>query len=344
MKKLLLSNLIAFVLCFLVSGQPVMTYQTHALKAGNNNPMLFCAYAEPGAQGANVSWDFSNLLFIKDFVGYLNNAQTSSLLSSFPDANTELAEFDSRFYFKVTKKGIEQYGYSSADGNVKVDYTVPFVKMKYPFKYGDSYSGSFSGNCLSSGVQYAELNGNYTVEADAYGTLILPGNVVYENVIRIKTTKIYTNHYQNADEQVDMTTYRWYNATYRYPLLVLTAYTTKTAGGEFTNYQAAYNNKVLNSQKSATPILSDASVKLYPNPARSELTLQVEALNKGVIGISIYNSAGKLIKVFNREVYSEGIQNFDLSGEIRGLMPASYILKVDNGSDKQLTFEFSLIN
>ena len=113
----------------------IPSFEQHALKAGVDNPMSYCNYLEPGLAGTDMLWDFSELKFEKSFTGYLNNSGESELGSNYLDADTELKEFSSNFYFKVSEDQIEQYGYSSANGNVQTFYSTPFVKMKYPFEY-----------------------------------------------------------------------------------------------------------------------------------------------------------------------------------------------------------------
>ncbi|MCK7537571.1 MAG: hypothetical protein MZV63_44760 [Marinilabiliales bacterium] len=60
-----------------------------------------------------------------------------------PEANTVLEEFGVKFFFKSNGNIMEQYGTVTA--NTITKYDKPFVKMVFPFDYGDVYSGDFSG-------------------------------------------------------------------------------------------------------------------------------------------------------------------------------------------------------
>ena len=329
MKKFLTLSVFSLGCITLVFAQPVLNFETHALRANVDNPMSYCVYQEAGPDGANITWDFSNLQFSQSFTGYLKNAVATQIGSTFTRSNTELAEFDSRFYFHIDRDKIEQYGYSSSDGKFQTRYDIPFVKMKYPFAYGDIFTGVFTGATYYSGVKAGDVNGNYVVEADAYGKLILPGNTVYENTLRVRTEKKYTTALNRGLEEVDIVTYRWYNATFRYPLLVLTQYTVKSGGSATINYQAAYNNNALNV---ISPIVAE-SIVLYPNPAEAYLAVEFDIVAPGDLNFIISDASGKIVRSFTESITQGGKHYTDLTNEINGLMPGTYNLGIKNGNE-----------
>ena len=328
MKKTI--TLIAIVLCSIISfSQTVITHETHALLNGADNPMSYCEYKDPGTFGQNITWDFSDLEFKHAFTGFLRNAQLTENGSAFPNANTELAEFNSRFYFNVNETQIEQYGYSSADGRSRIYYETPFIKMKYPFVYGDNFSGSFSGSYEYSDAPTGTINGTYSVEADAYGTLFLPGGKEFISTLRIKTTKSYETVFSSGTQKVEIVTYRWYNQAHRYPLLVLTEYKTTVGDNEIVNHQAAYNNNAVN----LIPSVSSESIVLYPNPASSALTCELNSSLSGTLDFELLDATGRSVRKFNLEIIP-GYQSIDLSDEIKGLRPATYMLVIGSGNSK----------
>ncbi len=329
MKKITASLLIIVLSSIICFSQTKITYATHALLNGEDNPMSYCEYMGPGTFGPNVTWDFSDLEFKKPFTGYLTHAQLTENGSAFPQANTELAEFNSRFYFDVNETQIEQYGYSSADGRSRIYYNTPFIKMKYDFEYGNEFSGSFSGTYEYNNVPTGTISGTYSVEADAFGTLILPGEKQFEGTLRIKTIKTYTNEFSSSSQEVEIVTYRWYNQTHRYPLLVLTEYTTTVGENKSVNHQAAYNSNAVNS---ITPLVTE-SILLFPNPASSTITLEFNTTLAGSIEFEIFDAAGRLVRKFEREVFP-GHQSLNFSEEIKGLQPASYMLTIGSGNER----------
>ncbi|MBN1597184.1 MAG: T9SS type A sorting domain-containing protein [Bacteroidales bacterium] len=340
MKKLLLLSIVSCAIMSLGFSQTMIKKNVHALQIGENNPMSICSYADPGNGGVDITWDFSSLEFSHAFTGYINNPVLTEQGASFQDANIELSEFDSRFYFNLTETQIEQVGYSSASGNSKIEYTSPFIKMKYPFAYGDSYSGVYIGEHFISGIKQSDIDGLYTIEADAYGTLILPGNTVYENTLRIRTEKNYENRFATIAQNVSIITYRWYNMTHRYPLLVLTEIITQTGDNEYVKQQAAYNNNAVNF---IDEIFADEFV-LFPNPVTSgNLILQFDALNAGILQLEIFDINGQLISSFDYNISEGGAQRCDLSDKISGYQPGSYMLVVKNGKDR-ITMNFTKLN
>lgn len=342
MKKLLIP-VITYALTFTLNAQTtVLRYATHALKIGVDNPMSYCQYADPGQAGNNVTWDFSGLKFTKSFTGYIRNSAFHGNQSIFSRANTELQEFSSRFYFDVNDQEIDQYGYASADGGTIVKYTTPFVKIKYPFEYGDFYTGTFQGISEYQNVKNADISGNYSVDADANGTLILPGDVVFKNTLRVKTTKTYTMQFSVSSQKINIVTYRWYDSAHRYPLLVLTEITTVSGSNSFKTHQAAYNNNVVSTPKSANSILASQNFELYPNPVKSSLTVSFDAVSQGSLAFEIYDMSGKLQKSFQRNIVSNGSNQYDISDELQGLRPATYLLVVIDG-ESRFGKEFTLV-
>lgn len=313
-------------ICF---SQTEITYATHALLNGVDNPMSYCEYMEPGTFGPNITWNFSELQFKNAFTGFLTNSQLTENGPAFPQANTELAEFNSRFYFNVSETQAAQYGYSSADGRSRIYYENPFIKMKYPFAYSNTFSGSFSGSYEYTNAPTGSISGSYSVVADAFGTLILPGNKEFESTLRVKTEKTYETVFSSSTQEVKIVTYRWYNQTHRYPLLVLTEYTTTVGDNVNINHQAAYNSNAVNNIQ---PLITE-SILLYPNPASSALTLELNSRLTGSLEFEIFDASGRSVRKFSREVTS-GYQSFDLSEEISGLQPATYMMVIGSEKDK----------
>jgi hypothetical protein len=342
MKKLtfLIVN-IFFSLNFL-HAQTTLQYSVHALKAGIDNPMSYCKYSDPGLAGDNQTWDFSQLQFEQPFTGFVKKSVFSNFQSVFPQSNTVLAEFNSLFYLNVTKDQVVQNGYISSDGSTKITYSVPFVKMKFPFAFGDIYSGSVIGTFEGPGNSTGNITGSYTVEADGYGTLILPNNSVFNDVLRVNTHKFYDNQLTNSVQHVDIVTVRWYNSIHRYPLLVLTKYTTSGDGIESINYQAAYNSDAIRSTLDLSSLsLSDDNLTLFPNPVTTSLNMTFDSPVSGNMNIQIYHADGKQIKSFNQD-YILGTHNYNLSKEISGLLPGPYILVVNFGGSR-IAKDFTLI-
>lgn len=335
-------NIFIFLLvCSFAAAQPVLNFETNSLKAGEDNPMTICEYMPAGSEGENVSWDFTQLKSVKDFTGLMNEA----LELDFSEANTELEEFGVRFYYKVDDSGIEQYGYSKNAGNTKVIYNQPFVKMRFPFSYQDENSANFSGDYFVNEEKIGSIEGNGEIVADAWGTITLPGDIKYDNTLRVKATKKYTTTYENSVQNVEMVTYRWYNSFHRYPLLVLIE---TAVGSENTNAskstKAAYNlNAVKNNPTDISSTNSTFSdILLYPNPVSEELTLKIFAKSESLARISITDLSGRNILPPIKKDISLGLNTIYIHEGINSLKEGLYIISIKTDG-QTITKEFPIV-
>lgn len=322
MKKQLLTTMVAASLTACIFAQPTLTYEKHRLLPGQDNPMTICEYMEPGNAGENVTWDFSNLKAIKKFTGTIVEA---GAIQKLEQANTKLVEFGTNFLFDIDENGIRQVGYASSDLKTVIEYNNQFEKLRFPFNFGDNYLTNFSGNYYYDSKKIGDVTGNGSVEADAFGTLKLPNNKVYANTIRIKTTKNYEVHYSNSKSDVEITTYRWYTEDNRYPALVLTSFT--SGNGSSVNYQAAYNNKAVESS-AVEETIANNSITAYPNPALDELYLNVNSVVSGAAFISVFDLAGKLIVEENEKAIQVGENTLNVSDIVSTLQSGNYLFNI----------------
>ena len=303
----------------------VLTYETHALQAGANNNMILCHYADPGDGGENVVWDYSFLESTLDFTGTITTNTRSKTSDAFGQANTALEEFNYRFYLHVAPDQIEQIGYSSFDNSFIVSYEKPLVKMVFPFTKGDRYNGDFFG-FLKMGDATFPLTGNYEVEADGYGRLLLPGNVSVDNTLRVKTIKYYEMPVNGLKHFTEIITFRWYGCCNRYPLLVLTAIKTSIGSSVTHSYQAAFNNKInfkLSGTNGNRPL---SSIHAYPNPAADHMTLEYVLTDPDKVIIDIYNDTGKKMKTLLDSQVGSGTYRLQLVPKKEGLSTGIYFI------------------
>lgn len=320
-------------------AQPVISYSNHALLPGENNPMTLCNYTSPGNGGINVSWDFKNLVAVEQFTGLVNMVVADN---NFSEANVELEEFGTSFFFKSDENSIQQVGYASKDERTIITYAQPYEKMVFPLNYGDVRNCTFSGTYTFDGQPIGEVTGTGTIEADAWGTIILPNNKVYENTVRVKSVKSYTVTFNsNTLQDVEVVTYRWYNNYHRYPLLVLTEYTTISNNNTSKNYQSAYNNNAITGIDSPGMEAANGAIKLYPNPAETELNLYFISSTEKTIQVKFFDISGKEILLMQEINIAQGENIISFSKEIAAFKPGSYVLKIisDNKTD---TREFIL--
>jgi hypothetical protein len=328
----------SMLLAFSAYTQTVLLYETHGLVADQTNEMKITKYTEPGVAGRNVVWDFRNLELTRDFVGTLNSPDFSKGASTFHQSNTMLEEFGNFFFFKTTEKSIEQYGFMSANGSTEIIYDIPFVKMRYPFSFGSSFVGTFNGRYNSNNSQLGTLQGYYAVEGDGTGTLLLPGNMVYENALRVKEVKTYDQVLNNRKYDIETITYRWYVHGHRFPILVLIKTATLYENGrEHSSTQAAYNPIALSSGANPLDVEIEqvgAKLETFPNPYHNQINIRFNMEQEGNVNLSVFDVNGRLVKVLYSGKENPGEKLFNFSAKEMNLGAGAFIVKLNvNGKE-----------
>jgi hypothetical protein len=298
MKKLfILSALFLLAGAACLFSQISLTYETHALLPDNTNAMQMTNYENPGSAGANQTWDFSNLVNLEDFEGTVNDSYSTQHSSSFPNADVLLTEFDNQFYFKLSDDKLEQFGFATSNNDVIISYNEPFVKMHYPFTFGNTYTGIVDADYTSCS-RNATLEGTYSVEADAYGKLILPNNSTFDSTLRIKTVKSYSQVFTDGfTMNVEMVSYRWYSTSVRFPLLTLTSVKTTVGSDVSTTFQAAYSPTREDPNSINESFISKFNLGIYPNPFDDQFIVTYTIDKKTYVNISLYDALGKQVAI-----------------------------------------------
>jgi hypothetical protein len=337
MKKVLLLAVCAFSFSGLMA-QVTLTQETHGFFANLKNPMVLTSYVEPGVAGKNVVWDFSNLEVKSSFTGTIDGFYTSKCCSKFTKGNVVLEEFGNFFVFESTDQSLEQVGYMSSTGNTRFSYNKPFVKMRYPFSYGDSYSGQFDGDYILNDNVIGSIAGTYSVEGDGIGKLILPNGKNLDNVLRVKEVKTTKQTFSSSSVLITDITYRWYVSNHRFPVLVLIRSEVKGQNSEpAVSTRAAYNSDVMNAT-TTTPVstLPDINLSIYPNPYAEKVNIDFNIPAKCSVNISVYDLTGRVVKELANATLDAGQKHFEFSAKSLGLPCGTYILKLKAGS-KELT-------
>ncbi len=283
-------------------GQIALRSENHAIKPGDKHHFRLANKVDEGTAGPNQVWDFSGLKIEGDLTSYMLDAQQTPKGKLIPEANAVIQEGPNNFYFRVSKNVIEEYGLTSS--NAVYRYDQPLIKIKFPFHYGDQCQGQFRGTDVNnSGVH---LNGVYKIEADAYGTLILPGNTTIKNVLRLKSTR--TDTAGNSSNTT--VTYRWYSSDVRYPLLTIIKY--ENAGKSNTAVTAYYadagNISKSSPSTSEENLVSNEDIKLsvFPNPYSETANINYQLFKQNYVKIEIIDNIGKTVCTLVNQNQTEG--------------------------------------
>jgi hypothetical protein len=123
-------------------------------------------YVNPGIGGSNISWDFKSVKRIDDHytLKYRNQTTDTSLI--------EGIEHLTIYRFKISGDSLFHTGYENSTTYMK--YTKPELKIKFPFRLGDTISSDFIGDGEYCHMIKLHVAGQTTVTADAIGTVGTP--------------------------------------------------------------------------------------------------------------------------------------------------------------------------
>lgn len=328
MKKLFLL-VSGLAVAFAVQSQTILTFKSHALIPNERNPMIISKYVEPGKAGQNVVWDFSKIEAASDFVGNIQESYITKGSNYFPQSNTVLEEFGNYFFFNVNSSQMEQNGYSTGNGSVYIEYKKPFIKMKYPFSFNSSYSGTFDGIYNSNDKPIGEIAGTYSVSGDGIGTLLLPDGKEMNNALRVKEVKKYKQTISNSSVNIEDLTYRWYVNEHRFPVLVLISSTyTYQNGQTSTTTRAAYNSNVILLSAETMNTTNGFGLDIFPNPYHEKVNIKLQLETLSPVNITVFDLIGKRIAVLVDKTETAGEFSYSFSAKDLGLAKGTYLVKV----------------
>ena len=307
-------------------GQTVLKEKTHGLLPGNPNPMIETEFSTPGAAGEGVVWDFSALPQKAAFYGHVEEPITYNPPVEAAKSNTLLIEDNLEAF--MTTNANELRVLANRVGTFVRTFEKPVLKMRYPFAYGDRFAERTPASIYYTNSDFTQkFVLDYSVEADAYGTLLLPGTTL-KNVLRVVTTHsyIYDNNYTST-----VVTYRWYVKSHRYPVLSLIF--EKRNDGALYPLKGAYNAVV-----EAPEILAKAekegkgavtTLNLYPNPFSTELNVKYTLSARTNVTIALYNAQGLLVKTLLQQNQEEGAYTSTFTNEVQSIPAGMYVLRVE---------------
>ncbi|MGM0498431.1 MAG: T9SS type A sorting domain-containing protein [Bacteroidota bacterium] len=338
MKKFYLSIVLIFAFTAHVFAQAVLETEDHTLRPGDEHPFVIVENAEEGPAGASEVWDFSDLEKESEFKSKMLSSGFVDNSEKIPEANVVLEENGTHFFFEVSKSGMKQYGTITKNNSV-IQYDKPFVKMVYPFEYGDSKEGKYSGKLITSKNE-KEFNGKYNIQVDGYGKLKLPGGVVIDDVVRLKTEK--TKQYEGSSNESTIVSYKWYCSQVRYPLLTII----KSKREDKSHYlKSAYyadaglidQDEDRDEKKEAQSENSNSEVKIFPNPFRNNFTVEYQLGSSQDVEINVFNSSGQMVKDIRLDDQRAGSYSKEISTNGEKFSEGMYYIniKTEEGEHKE---------
>jgi len=329
----------AFTLIFISIGlfaQTSLTYKNNSLIKGDSFIFREIQCPDPGNAGANQIWDYSKIQYTeKNPVSSFQDA-TVQKLKGISDYNLLLSENGYEYFMNSSENKLEEMGYVNKELNMNLVYSDPVLKMKYPFGYGEQFTDHFIGVAHYNETNLIDFFGDYSVTADAYGTLILPDRVI-GNALRIKTIKKGLQINMCGTVDINIVRYMWYASGYRYPILSMSIVENSYSGRVPEITKTAFTNTQQKNEKNASNVSNnpvkqiekqDVVVVISPNPFSNKLTYNYFLSEQLPVSIEIYDVSGKscgwLVK---KQIQPMGLQTGELNALKYSLRPGIYFIR-----------------
>ncbi len=228
MKNFLYTFLILIVPARLMA-QPTIN-NAYNYSTGTTVKNIRCVDMGAGNAGANQTWDFTSLTPVgngKDTARYWYMSPASNAPVS--GANLVEKSSDSTYvYIKASAAQDEILAIadsSAGNYNLTVTYTNSVLFFKRPLTYGMNFTDN-SAEQYSVSSFNLQGSGNISFKVDGYGTLKLPNNQTYNDVLRVEIKQHQSDTVQFPAPSVavmDVTRYLWFDANHRSPLLRIDA-------------------------------------------------------------------------------------------------------------------------
>ncbi len=283
--------------------------------------------------GEGIIWDFSASTVAETRIATFVDASETDEGIFFPNADIALSydgaglplgSFNLKNdFFALFSDSALNVGFVTESGTV-INYQNPLTLFTFPFSYGDSLTDDFSIS-FEVGASTVVEEGTLSIEADAYGTVLLPNDEVAD-LLRIRITREYFQAFPGTpldtiffeEERLE-----WYAVDQIYPVLSVTTEMVSTNPSPQTRIY--FTGDV---ETNIEEYLPSASIEAYPNPSTGSFQLQYDLIQAADIQVNIYNSMGQLVQVGGSNSQNAGSQTIliDLTGQAQGMYFAEMIL------------------
>jgi hypothetical protein len=317
MKPLLLSTLLISLFA-IAKAQPTLNQSDFQPVLETPFTQSIGNYVDVGPAGADVTWDFSNLVEESNFMAVYTDSDNAPHSDSFSGATYALENGTfTLLMFKSSASKLEVLGFDNQLGAQVYDN--PETYIDFPLNYMDSGTDEFSGSWNFGGA--VNRTGALEYEYDAYGTLVMPYGTVYD-VIRVRQVETYEDETNQGTFGFECICYVWIQAGTGRPILEIF---------EADNYGQISTGSQWN-EPNATGIeyVPAASVDIFPNPTQG--LLNVSGIAGHITEFNVYDMLGhEVIHQENITTQQGATLTFDVSELTRG----TYLLSFRDDSGQQ---------
>ena len=248
--------------------------------------------------GTNVIWDYSFLvptptLNTSAYISTSSATVTSPASTSFVQKQGAIHNF-----FKSTTTPTTQTELLGVNmGTISLTFTNTGIMAKYPINYGYQLTDAIGGSVTFS--LPASFTGNIITEADGKGTLFMPQNKTYNNVLRVKSTQMISISviFVGNIATLKQTVYSYYHASSKFPILTInnsvTTFSSQTTDITTVTGNANFIAIGINEQSK-----EEFNFGTYPNPAKDQLSVQLKN-NETPESLTLINTLGEMVTKIN---------------------------------------------
>ena len=226
MKKLIITSL--FATCFVMNNVNAQENYSNIEDFKDGTILVFqncdTDTFEIDNVGKNVIWDYSNLKNLDETTTqWIVSPKGINEAKDYPEATLVEKYSDGKYVFlKADKNKTYLLGFVDEKSKIKIKYPQPVLIANRPFSYNEKISETYTTSYTVSGMDFSG-KGTVTIEADGFGTLILP-NKTYTNTLRIKITQNQTDTLKqyNSISNTTLVTYVWFDTIHTSALLKMT--------------------------------------------------------------------------------------------------------------------------
>lgn len=300
---ILLMMCMPFLVC---KGQDGIQMPFNMFRGGDMLVKKQISYRNLSQDGENILWDVSGA----DVINKSYKVRFSDVAGS--KNRVSCTERATMYYYDLQHDTLFIGGFEN--NTTKIDYDTKEIFLRFPMKYGDSYSGVFHGTGTYCDKIAVRSFGRYKTESDAYGSIVFPEGDTVHNVTRIHTVRFTSGIRYPADslktissmplsaDSIDgyidngmfmMKTdiYRWYAIGYRYP--VLETYITSFQGYKGEPYVMTYYYPPSEQELFDDENVDNEKFKSYYIPTRNpeqgikpcKLTYKINRLEQDLVNI-----------------------------------------------------------
>ena len=301
---------------------------TTSMQPGQSFLVHYAPYIAPGSAGANQTWNFAALTTDStELVSYAAPGSTA-YYASFPNSTVAQDLGNGNYvYFKGNSSGSELMGV--ATGGDLIIYQNSERVLQYPCSYQTQWVDAFSADFTLGGVDIARA-GNISGNADGYGSITMPfGNV--SNVLRVKSTEIYSDVTPFGNIEYNIITYNFYKPGVHTPIVTLSDITTTFLGTPVQSQNAIWLDASYVGIQEA--LKNTIGVEVYPNPADQLASVVFSADGTEGLNLEVVDLTGKEVFRSSLGTRAPGIQKevIDISGMAAGL----YNVRITDGHGGQ---------